>query len=187
MEPYEGTARLAEFLGELNYASYREVGFDKLLLVEGPSEVKTLQQLMRCFGKDHKVVLLPLGGGSMINGSREAELTEIKRISDDVAALIDSERSGPNDRLVAHRQAFVKTCAQVGIRCHALERRAIENYFPDAAVKKVKGAKYRSLAPYERLKDLALSWSKEENWRIAREIEAQELEGTDLGDFLKSL
>lgn len=187
VEPYEGTARLAEFLGELSYASYRDVGFEKLLLVEGPSEVKTLQQLLRSFGKDHKVVLLPLGGGSMINGSREDELIEIKRISDDVAALIDSERSKPNEELVESRQAFMETCARVGIRCHALVRRAIENYFPDAAVKKVKGPKYRSLTPYERLTDPLPSWSKEENWRIAREMEAQELGGTDLGDFLTSL
>jgi len=93
VRPLESVNRLSEFLGELSFAGYRDMGFEKILLVEGPTEVKTIQQFLRLLGKDHKVVLLPLGGSSMINDRRGTELEEVKRISENVSALIDSERA----------------------------------------------------------------------------------------------
>lgn len=183
----EATPRLSEFLGELSFSGYRELGFDKVLLVEGARDVKTIQQFLRLYKKDHHVVLLPLGGSQLINESREAELEEIKRISENVSALIDSERTAPGAPLEASRAAFVETCHKARIRCHILERRAIENYFSDEAVKKVKGDKYRSLEPYQALNDVSPAWSKAENWRIAREMSLEELNTTDLGKFLASL
>ena len=47
--------------------------------------------------------------------------------------------------------------------------------------------KFRSLSPYEAFKDVSPRWSKEENWRIAREMTLDEIDSTDLGQFLKSL
>ncbi len=184
---YEETPRLAEFLGELSFSGYKDLGFDKILLVEGSTEVQTVQQMLRLYGKDHQVVLLPLGGASMIRAESEAELAEIKRISDNVSALIDSERTSPNLPLDTTRAAFVDTCKRVGILCHVLERRAIENYLTDSAIKHVKGEKYRALAPYEPLKSASPAWAKAENWRIAREMRKEDLQGTDLGGFLDSL
>ncbi|TMB64236.1 MAG: hypothetical protein E6J43_13770 [Chloroflexi bacterium] len=58
---YEETPALSEFLGELNYSGYKELGFDPVLLVEGTSEVKTIQQFLRLFKTDHEIVLLPRG------------------------------------------------------------------------------------------------------------------------------
>jgi hypothetical protein len=185
--PYEETPRLSEFLGELNFGGYQELGFDKILLVEGKTDIKTVHQFLRLHRKEHQVVLLPLGGHTLINERSEAELQEIRRISDNISALIDSERDAPNAPLPANRQAFHKTCQGVGIRCHVLKRRAIENYFSDRAVKAVKGEKYQALGQYEALKAAALPWGKEENWRIAREMTADELAATDLGEFLGSL
>ena len=57
----------------------------------------------------------------------------------------------------------------------------------DAAVKKVKGAKYRALSQFEKLTDVVPSWSKSENWRIAREMDLDEIRGTDLLHYLESL
>jgi len=51
---FETIPRLSEFLGELSYAGYKDIGFQKVLLVEGSSEVRTIQQLLRKYGKDHK-------------------------------------------------------------------------------------------------------------------------------------
>lgn len=183
----EATLRLSEFLGELRFFGYRELGFDKILLVEGPTEVKTIQQFLRLYKKDHQIVLLPLGGGSLINGSSDGELAEIKRISDNIFALIDSERSESGTQIDADRVTFVKICNKLAIQCHVLERRATENYFPDEAVKKIKGEKYRALKPYEKLNNISPSWSKTENWKIAREITRDDLDKTDLGEFLRSL
>jgi predicted ATPase len=183
----ETTPRLSEFLGELSFSGYRELGFDKILLVEGATEVKMIQQFLRKYGKDHQIVLLPLGGSQLIKKSSEAELEEIKRICENVSALIDSELTAPEAAIEPSRAAFVEKCKKANIDCHVLERRAIENYLSDRAVKQVKGNKHRALEPYEALKDAPHGWAKAENWRIAQEMTREELEGTDLGEFLKRL
>jgi predicted ATP-dependent endonuclease of OLD family len=77
-EPLERTSRLSEFSGQLSFSGYQELGFDKILLVEGASEVKVFQQFLRKYGLDHKVVLMPLGGNQLINGSRGGRATGIK-------------------------------------------------------------------------------------------------------------
>ncbi len=184
---YEETPRLSEFLGELSFSGYRELGFDRILLVEGPTDVKTIQQLLRMYKMDHHIVLLPLGGSSLINASAEAQLVEIKRISPRVSALIDSERTAPGARIGAGREGFVEACRRSEVSCHVLDRRAIENYFPDAAVERAMGSGYRALQPYQKLSEVIPAWSKSENWRIAREMSLDDLGTTDLRGFLDSL
>ncbi len=187
VRPYETIPRLSEFLGELSFAGYQEMGFEKILLVEGPSDVKTIQQILRMHGKEHQIVLLPLGGGTLINAGSEPQLHEIKRISNNLAAIIDSELRDRGAVLSGDRQGFVEACTRAGVKCHVLERRAIENYLSDRAVKALKGDKYRALRPFERLGDVSPAWGKEENWRIAREMSRDELDGTDLGAFVATL
>jgi energy-coupling factor transporter ATP-binding protein EcfA2 len=187
VRPYEATSNLPEFLGSLGFSSYQELGFDQVLLVEGVTEVQTIQQFLRLLKKDHKIVMLPLGGGQMISGRSAAPLEEIKRITTNIAALIDSERSAAGEALSKDRAEFEAACARAGIQCKILERRATENYFTEAAVQKIKGEKYRALGHYERLEDTPLGWGKSENWRIAREMTLDDLAGTDLLSFLQSL
>lgn len=184
---FEAMRSLSEFLGELSYSGYRELGWNKILLVEGPNEVKTIQQFLRLYKKDHETVLIPLGGSQMINGDREAELEEIKRISPDIHALIDSERARVGDPLNASRQGFVEACRKAGINCHVLERRATENYLTRAAIVRVKGEKYSELGPFQRLNEASPGWAKSENWRMAREMSLEDLQNTDLGRFLEAL
>lgn len=184
---YESTPHLSEFLGELSFSGYKELGFDKVLLVEGKTDVKTMQQLLRFYHKEHQVVMLPLGGSQLINDVSETELIEVKRITDKVSVIIDSERNAPGEPLESRRAAFAEMCRRLGMNCCVLERRAAENYLTDRAVKAVKGEKYRALQPYEKLNDVSPSWSKEENWRIAREMTLQDLKDADLGNFLASL
>jgi len=123
----------------------------------------------------------------MINAGREAELAEMTRISNDIRVLIDSERDVAGAALSPDRRAFITSCEALKIRHHVLVRRAMENYLSDRAVKHVKGASYRALHPFEKLKDVSPVWGKQENWRIAHEMELDELHGTDLGEFLNSL
>jgi AAA domain, putative AbiEii toxin, Type IV TA system len=183
----EELQNLPEFLGSLSYSSYHALGFDKVLLVEGTTEVLAIQRLLRKLGKDHRVLLLPLGGSSMINGSREPELNEIKRITPNVSALIDSELVSSNDSLAPDRAAFLTACGKLGITCRVLERRALENYLTDAAIKQVKGPKFRALTKFEKLTDVKPFWGKNENWRIIGEMSWDDVKATDLGQFLESL
>lgn len=178
---------LPEFLGELSYSAYREIGYEKVLLVEGRYDTSAIRELLRLYRKDSKAFLLPLGGSAMINGHCETELQETKRIADDISVLIDSERGAANAPLSPDRQAFVEVCKRVNIPCRVLHRRAFENYLPDHAVKAVKGEAYSALGDYQALKDCAMPWAKRENWQIAAKMTLDDLEGTDLGEFLDAL
>lgn len=185
--PLESLPRLSDFVGELGFSGYKELGFERILLVEGPTEVRTMQQFLRLLKKEHQIVIVPMGGSSLINGERELELLELKRISPQIVTIIDSERQAAGAPLSASRQAFQEVCRRADIECHALERRATENYLSDNAVKKVKGPKYRALTEFEKLEDLRPSWSKSENWRIAREMDTHDIRGTDLLRYLEGL
>jgi len=111
------TASIPELLGELSYSSMQVVGYDTLLLVEGPSELATIQEFLRKYKKDHRIVMVPLGGSSMINGRRGFENAELKRVAggNKVAALIDSERNSETDNLAEPRAAFVSDCTKLDI------------------------------------------------------------------------
>lgn len=185
---FEGTPRLAQFLGELSFSSYNELGFGKILLVEGRTEVKTFQQFLRLLKKDHEVVLIPMGGAEMINANSEAELAELTRICSKISAVIDSERSIAGEPLTANRRGFVEACGRANINCRVLDWRAVENYLPERAIKKVPGlASYQALTPFQKRETLSPAWPKTENWRIAREMTLDELRATDLGEFLEKL
>lgn len=185
--PFERTPNYAEFAGEMSFSSFRELGFSTILMVEGPSEVKAVQQLLRLLRRDHEIVVLHLGGSSMISPGREIELGELKRITPSVAVLIDSERPEASADISPARKRFLEDCESLGYKARATTLRAFENYLPEHAVKKVKGDAYRALAPYERLQDLTPAWGKAENWRMAREMTKDELLTTDVGQFLDSL
>jgi len=183
----EETPRLPEFLGELSFRSFKDIGCDKILLVEGVHELKTIQQFIRKLKKDTEIVLLPLGGSSMINGKRELELAEIKRISKNISALIDSEKRSKDSALSKGRKEFVEICKESGVKIHVLERRAIENYFTEKSIQNIKGKSYSALSAYQALGDIDPTWAKSENWRIAKEMSFEEIKDTDLGKFLKSI
>jgi hypothetical protein len=92
------------------------------VLVEGTKDVLAIQQFLRLYGKDHQIVLLPLGGSALINGSHETalQLEELKRISDNISAVIDSERDNQDAELGPDRASFVRLCEGARIRCHVL-------------------------------------------------------------------
>jgi hypothetical protein len=187
VRPLEGTRDYVEFLGELNLSGYSELGFTRVLLVEGTTEVPTVQRWLRLYGIEHEVVLLPLGGSTLINATSAKSLAEIKRITEDVSVLIDSERATAGHQLDEPRQAFVDICKELGFDVHVLDRRTVENYFTDGAVKEVKGDKYRALTEFEALSSIDPRWGKNENWRIAAEMTRQDLDRTDLGAFFARL
>ncbi len=175
-------ASLAEFLGELGFSGYRDLGVDRIVLVEGPTDAHVVDEIRRTLGLHGNAVLLPMGGSDLINRDAEAGLREITRLSEQVYAVIDSERSSANEPLSRERQAFVDACGRVGVECHVLARRATENYFPDRAVKRVLGSDAMALEAYT---PLGRRWNKRENRRIAREMSRSEIADTDLGQILQ--
>jgi ABC-type sugar transport system ATPase subunit len=65
VRPFEATPNYVEFLGELSFSTFKEMGHDRLLLVEGVNDVKAAQQLLRLVMKEHTTVILPLGGNQV--------------------------------------------------------------------------------------------------------------------------
>lgn len=183
----EDTPEFAEFAGEMSFSAFKEMGHDTILLVEGIHEIKTIQQLLRLLKKDHRIVMIPLGGSQYITGGRQQELAELKRLTDNVAVLIDSEKPSASAAMDRKREEFIKDCRALGFNTHVTERRAFENYLSEDAVRAVKGQLYRALQPFELLRDAVPAWGKHENWRIAREMSRADVLVTDVGRFLDNI
>jgi AAA domain, putative AbiEii toxin, Type IV TA system len=187
LKPYEQEPQLAHLLGQLGFDRSPNLGFRTVLLVEGVTEVRTFQQWLRKFRKEHEVLLLPLGGSNLIRAGAELELQELTRMNVPIRAVIDSERTADNESLAAGRVAFIETCQKTGIAVHVLERRATENYMTANALNAAIGRPLDPLPPFQSLNEAGNPWSKRENWRIAREMTRDELQPTDLGQLLDSL
>ena len=187
---FEKHSLLSELLGELSYSAYRELGFKKVLLVEGRTEIKVMQQFLRKYDRDHEFFIVSLGGSQYICGHSEDELREFMRTSDKIFAIIDSEKTAEDQNLDSSRQAFVNICNNLSIDCHILEHRATDNYFPDIVIKQVKGQNFQALTPYQKLGETTQGiqhWAKSENWRFAQAMTKEQLEETDLGIFIKRI
>jgi len=182
---YRSGQRLSETLGELNFSAQQQSGCTKLLLVEGPTEIKAIRQLLRKMDAEKNIVLLPLGGGSMIAPNRDDELAETKKICRDVYALIDSEKNRPEEDVAADRIAFRRSCEKNGIACHILERRSFENYFSAATIEQHYGRRARRLGPFDDVREIYPAWQKTDNWKLMREMPLEEMATTDLGRFLR--
>lgn len=166
------------------------MGFTKVLLVEGRTEVKVIQQFLRKYDKDNEFFVVALGGSQYICEYSEDELREFMRTSEKIFALIDSEKTTSEQALDTSRQAFVNICESLGIDCHVLQLRATDNYFPDRVIKQIKGNNFQALAPYQKLGDTTQGiqhWAKSENWRFAQAMTKEELESTDLGIFIRRI
>ena len=187
LTPYEDTPGLAALTGQLGFGGRTDLHFDGILLVEGVTEVKVFQQLLRLYHNEHRYVIVPLAGNALINAKADNELAELRRLSDQIFAVIDSERSQADASLAANRAQFAAICEDLSISCTVLQRRAIENYFPEHAVRATYGPQARALGPYELPKEAGFGWNKARNWKVARGIRKVDLQGTDLAQLLERL
>jgi energy-coupling factor transporter ATP-binding protein EcfA2 len=185
--PFRAVRNYAEFVGELSFSTWREMGARGILLVEGVSDARAITTLLRLLRKDMEIVVLPMGGRELIKAGTGREIAELLRLSTEVHVLVDSEREKPNEELSRQRQEFVAECKNLEIDVHVLDRRALENYWPDAAIKRVKGDKATSLDHFSRIKGTKCGWGKSDNGPIASEVKVEELQGTDLFTFLEKL
>ncbi|MEQ1775762.1 MAG: AAA family ATPase [Burkholderiales bacterium] len=185
----ESARNYSELLGELQFSQFHELGFEKILLCEGVTEVKTLRQILRLWRMDSAVMLVPLGGSALIDPKRIDELSEFGRFGARIYVLVDSERSSV-DKVNLHRQKFVTECDRLFGDGHAIqtERRAMENYFPQSAIRTaMKSEKYQELGAFEDSRTHEPFWGKNQNWRIAAELRKEDISGTDLGRFFDTI
>lgn len=180
------TNNLSEIIGEM---SFGRVDFSarKVLLVEGHTDVLTFEALLSMVNRDHQFAILSLGGA--VDGKRREELQHISALKLEVSAVIDSEKVSLHAGIDPARKDFQAVCQNLGINCHMLERRAIENYFTLRAIQAAFGRKrhFRELQQYESLTAIPNHWKKRDNWKIARAMHWSEIKQTDLGQWLTEL
>jgi hypothetical protein len=171
---------LSEFLGELGYSGYRDQGVERLLLLEGTHDVRVVDEFRRILRMPSNVLLLPLAGTNGINMTADSQLAELLRICPKVFAMIDSERTASKSTLSEVRRSFRDSCRKLGITCHILRRRSMENYLSDRAIKLVLGSNAQALGPFqETSRDLKANQAK-----VAALMTAAEITDTDVGRFL---
>jgi hypothetical protein len=190
-------ARLAQHLQKRLWGSHAESvtrsasARSGILLVEGVNDVGTFKALLakvpgtRMPTKDQEFVILPLGGNTLVNGSREAELREFLRLNHpNFVAVIDSERNGPNDPPDKAHAAFRALCDRIGLRCYVLERRSIECYFTEEAIQSVYGPDFHAFGEYG---TQPYGWHNQQNAAVARAMSLDDIAGTDLERILLEL
>lgn len=93
ISPFKETPNFQEFLGEINFSSFSTIGLKKVLLAEGPKDVQVFTQLLQKFKKYKDIMILSLGGSSLINSKTFQEIGEFKRIGNEIEFFcwIDSE------------------------------------------------------------------------------------------------
>jgi predicted ATPase len=177
----------AEFLGEMSFSAFNDLGATGVLWVEGVTELKTIQQVLRKLNKEQEIVLLPLGGRQLITKERGQQLAEAMRLSNKVSVLVDSERTEKDGPLSNNRQAFVDECKALGMKIHVTSKRATENYFTQVAISAALGGSQTQLHDFDSLEGHANGWNKTVNWKIAREMSKRDWLATDVGEFLNAL
>jgi ABC-type cobalamin/Fe3+-siderophores transport system ATPase subunit len=185
VEPYEGSTTYGAMAAQLAFDGTPSVGYEKVCLVEGRSEVRAVMQLLRLYDAEHRIALVPMGGGELLAADIEVELRELQRLGP-VTFLIDSERTSPGSAASSRHEAFMAAAEKVGIAGHMLHRRAFENYLTDDAVRRAFGAGVSALGPFD-VHGGGAGWKKTQNWRAAAHMSRADLDQTDLGQFLAHL
>lgn len=77
-------------------------------------------------------------------------------------------------------------CENLGFNVFPTEVHSTDNYITKAAIDKVDGGGYTALGKYESLtsRPKENKWGKSLNWRMFREMERKDFEGTKLDQFI---
>jgi len=174
----------ASILDDLGYSVTDNLVSDLVILVEGPSDVPVIEELLSKAGllTKYDIKLWPLGGDIMDQLDLSVFAQRYKLV-----ALVDQDPDS------AHiRKRFEQKCGEVGIAVHRLSRYAIENYFTLAAIR----AAYphqpipdglTELKPNDKVeKQLGFS-VKRFNRVITKSMNLSDIAGTDLATFIENV
>ena len=172
----------ANILSELGYSIADNLVSDVIVLCEGPTDKVVLEELLTKLGLNEKtnIKIWPLGGDIM----DQLDLS-VFRETYKIVALIDKDPGS-----AAIRKRVSEKCRNLDIECHQLERYALENYFPIRAIERVMGKPPNNVEKIDFNKPIAnqLGYEVKRNaGRIAKEMQVEELKGTDLLEFLNKV
>lgn len=178
----DATSR-AQVLSDLGYSVAENLLADIVVLVEGPTDVPVVDELLRPLlpNPELNIRIWPLGGDIMA----QVDLT-VMTSAYRVFALVDSD---PGSERV--RRKFCENCTTHSIPVTRLQRRAIENYFSLEALKaefpnKI-SEELTTLDPQVPVVDQLGFSPKRQNRSVVRRMKFADVSETDLGAFLLSV
>lgn len=172
----------AEALQDLGYSVTDNILSDLIILTEGPTDIPLLEELLRSLGKIPRrlIKFWPLGGDIM----DKTDLSVLSQGSK-IVAIVDAD---PKSASV--RKRFERKCGELKIPCFILKRYAIENYIPLRVLNKIFPGQIPEgleLSPNVKLEEQIGFSVKKSNRIIGKEINVEEIEGTDLYEILNGL
>jgi AAA domain, putative AbiEii toxin, Type IV TA system len=181
IEVADQTSR-AQLLNDLGYTIADNLVCDLVVLVEGPSDIPVLQELIGKVGvaDKHTLKFWPLGGDIM----DQTDLTVLTQ-SMHVVALIDGD---PKSSKV--RERFVDNCNKHQISVTRLARYAIENYFTIAAIRQVfpeVEKNHPEILPDCKVAEQIGFSTKKSGREIAKVLPLEAIESTDLMEFIRDI
>jgi len=167
-------------LDRLGFSVSDNLVSDLIILVEGPKDKPVVEEFLSKMGLLYKydIKTWPLGGDNM----GQVDLTVFAE-NYKVVALIDNDPGSESTR-----KRFVEKCKELGITCTRLIRYSLENYFSIRALREVFNEQFpkniKTIDPKKKLEDQIGINVKNNNHKISRQMTLEEIEGTDLFNFL---
>lgn len=174
-------------INELGYSQFVELGGNNILLVEGVTDIKCFKEILRKYGIEQHFIIMDLGGSSLISEDRHEELSDVRRLNAKSYNIIfDSEITEEGETLKKKFQDFKNMCEGLNFNVFVTEFHSTDNYITQAAIDKELGNNYTALGKYENLNNRPKEnkWGKSLNWRMFREMDKSDFEGTDLDEFI---
>lgn len=179
---------LPKQLGDLSFSAHTEIGFDKVLLVEGPTDIQVFQTILQTLQLSGKTVVLNLGGSSNINKNALSQIEELLRLmqfdqnNPNIAVIVDSENDGADSeiQMIQRVADFKQLLEDKGIPICVLKRRSIENYFSNQHLNSA-GSNLQALNEFEAVPK---GWEKYKNFKFAANMTKEEILNTDFGQFM---
>lgn len=178
----DATSRAA-ILNDIGYSVTDNLVSDLIIFVEGLNDRPVLEEFLIKMGLYNKfsIKLWPLGGNMMA----QLDLSVFAE-RNNIIALVDKDPKSDHIRKI-----FIKNCAKSGIHVHKLKRYSIENYFSLRAFKEVFGSKIKdtlkNIDPDKKIEDQLGFSPKKKNRKIVQRMTLEEIEDTDLYEFLKKI
>ena len=178
----DATSR-ALILHDIGYDVTDNLVSDLVILAEGPTDKPVLEEFLikwSLFGS-YNIKIWPLGGDIM----DQLDLSVFAE-SYSIIALVDND---PGSERI--RKRFIANCERYNIPVCRLERYSIENYFSLRALREVVGPQIppniAQIDPDTKLEDQIGMNVKKNGGRIANRMTLDEIKGTDLYEFFRTV
>lgn len=175
----------SEIINSLGYSVSENLVSDVIILTEGPTDIPVIKKILHWLNvlDNYNIKFWALGGDIMA----ELDLTVFAERTN-VFALIDNDPGSS-----VQRTRFERNCKEINLPCCRLSKYSIENYFTIDSLKKVFldqiPTTITALAPNENV-DTQLGFKekgrsiKGYNYKIVSEMTIEDLQGTDLLEFI---